>query len=575
MSDDEKYTGGRDTGRPPAHAAGELPAQSSNAPTIRPPPPAFAAPALPPRPSKRDKRAEPARIAESDRPTPRRIATALVRLEAPLPDDRPTPRSTVVPRLPGPYVPMRPRLETLIFHGAPPLAPPSPLPPLPAPNLSTILPPTVPRGDVFQDVESLDLLEDDESEDEELPAPYRDGESARTVRPPAWVRPPPAVMRPRPGRSRALGVVGAIASASAIVVLLAFAIARPVIRGAVASRPPVPPATTAAAPSLATRAAACVLDGGAHLLARRALVRGGVEATSLDDRLAFAALTSAKSGTAFELDATTLAVKSSAKVIAVDPVRRVVPEMGDGAPVEAQADTGPFRTLADAEGESAVGVRDGFVVWGPRDGDGMVRLWRLPWPQVVEAPRVATLGTGGERVIALRRGGGIWVGSFRGGQTTSDLVKLSTSEYVGVPALDTRADEAVVAWAQRDTAASSWGVRWTRWTPHAGAGTVHELTLPPGGPGDRAMAPSVSALEGRRVLLAWTEAGHGKNQVRAQVFDGADRPLGDALGVSPDDSVAGQEQIALAEGGRGAIAYLVARRGAFELRATAIDCAAH
>jgi hypothetical protein len=563
VSDDEKYPRGLGSERAPS--------RSTNAPTIRPPPLALVAPASPPRPNRR---AQPPRIAESDRPTPRRIATRDLHVEAPLPDDRPTPRSTVVPRLPGPYVPMRPRLETLIFHGAPPLAPPSP-PPLPAPNLSPLLPPTLPRGDAFQDVESLDLLEDDESEDAVLPAPYRNGESARTVRPPASVRPPLPVVPRQPRRSRALGIAVALASASAIVVL--FVSARPPPPSSAAlSRTPAPPPTTTAAPSLAAKGGgACVLDGGPHLLARRALVRGGVEATSLDDRLAFAALTSARSGTAFELDAKTLAVKSSAKVVTADPVRHIVPEIGDGAPVEAQVDTGPFRTLADAEGDSAVGVRDGFVVWGPRDGEGMVRLWRLPWPQVVEAPRVAALGTEGERVMALRRGGGIWVGSFRGGQTTSDLVKLSTSAYVGVPALDTRADEAVVAWAQRDTAASPWGVRWARWTPQSGAGTVHELTLPPGGPGDRAMAPSVSALEGRRVLLAWTEAGHGKNQVRAQVFDGADRALGDALGVSPDDTVAGQEQIALAEGGRGAIAYLVARRGAFELRATAIDCAVH
>jgi hypothetical protein len=243
--------------------------------------------------------------------------------------------------------------------------------------------------------------------------------------------------------------------------------------------------------------------------------------------------------------------------------------------VEAQADTGALRTLADAEGDSAAGLRDGFIVWGPRDGDGMVRLWKLPAPQSIDAPRVTSLGTSGERVIAMRRGGGIWVGSFRGGQTTSDLIRLSAGGLVGVPALDGHGDEAIVAWAQRDSGTAPWGVRWARWTPRAVPSVAHELTLPPGGPGDRAMAPSVSALEDGNFLLAWTEAGHGKNQVRAQVFDSADRPRGDVLAVSPLDVIAGQEQIALTDGGRGAIAYLVARRGAFELRATAIDCAVH
>lgn len=297
-----------------------------------------------------------------------------------------------------------------------------------------------------------------------------------------------------------------------------------------------------------------------------------MEAAAVDERIAFAALTLTKSGTAFELDVRTLAVTGSAKVVAGDPVRRVVPELGDDAPVDAQADTGAFRTLADADGDSAIGVRDGFIVWSPRDGDGMLRLWRLPWPQSIDAPRVSQLGASGERVIALRRAGGIWVGSFHGGQTTSNLVRLSTGDFVGVPALDTRGDEAIVAWAQRDSASSPWGVRWARWTSHARASVAHELAIPPGGPGDRAMAPSVSTLDDGRFLLAWTEAGHGKNQVRAQVFDAADHPLGDVLAVSQQDAIAGQEQIALTDGGRGAIAYLVARRGAFELRATAIDC---
>lgn len=489
--------------------------------------------------------------------------------ETPLPNDRPTPRSTVIPRLPAPDAPMRPRLETLIFHGAPPLPPPPP-PFSPARVQATLQAP--PRhDDAFQDVYSAELLEDDESEDEELPR-ADEGESARTDRPPPFALPAPARSR----RSRELGIIAAITGAIALPLLFAFVVEHPSPRPPVAARPTAPlPASTPVEPRPAPRApGSCILDGGPRLLARRALVRGGVEAAALDDRLAFAALTTPKSGTAFELDARTLAIRSSAKVVTSEPVRHVVPEIGDGAPVEAQADTGALRTLADAEGESAVGVRDGFVVWGPRDGDGMVRLWKLPWPQLVEAPRVAPLGTGGERAMAFRRGGAIWIGSFRGGQTTSDLVRLSTSEYAGAPTLDARGDEAVIAWAQRDTAASSWGIRWERWSAHVGPGGVHELTLPAGGPGDRAMAPSVAALDGGRFLLAWTEAGHGKNQVRAQVFDGGDRPLGEPLIVSPEDAVAGQEQIALTDTGRGAIAYLVARRGAFELRATAIDCAA-
>jgi hypothetical protein len=419
---------------------------------------------------------------------------------------------------------------------------------------------------------SAELLDDaDEADEDERPAPHDQAESARTDRPPPFSIP----VRASVWRSRELRVIAAIAAAIAAPVLLAFVLEPPGPRVALAPSP-VPASTTPPSPAHARAPGTCAIDGNARLLARRALVRGGVEAVSLGERVAFATLTSPRSGTAFELDARTLAVRGSARVVTSDPLRHVVPELGDDAPVEAQADTASLRTLADAEGDFAVGARDGFIVWGPREGDGMVRLWRLPWPQAVDAPRVSALGTGGERVLAFRRGGGttggIWVGSFRGGEVTSDLARLSASAIVGAPALDAHGDEAIVAWAQRDSATSPWGVRWARWTPHAGAGAVHDLALPPGGPGDRAMAPSVTALDGGRLLLAWTEAGHGRNQVRAQVFDGDDRPLGDVLTVSPEDVVAGQEQVALTDDGHGAVAYLVARRGSFELRATAIDC---
>ncbi len=332
------------------------------------------------------------------------------------------------------------------------------------------------------------------------------------------------------------------------------------------------PPMAVAAKAPARLAGTCAVDGAPKVLARRALVRGGVEATTLDDRVGFAALSSPKSGTAFELDARTLAVRGSARVVSSSAVVHVVPELDREAPIDAQVDTTAMRTIPDAEGESAFGLRDGFAVWGPRDGDGMVRLWKLPGPQVIEAPRVAPVGTSGERTVVFRRSNAIWIGSFRGGQTTSDLARLSTSPYAGAPAIDARGDEAVVAWAERG-ATGSWGIRWARWSASAGVGDAHTLDLPPGGPGDRAMAPSVAALGEGRFLLAWTEAGHGKNQVRAQVIDASDRALGDPIAVSSPDAVAGQETIALTDSGRGAIAYLVARRGSFELRASAIDCA--
>jgi hypothetical protein len=396
--------------------------------------------------------------------------------------------------------------------------------------------------------------------------PLREPGVARTDRPPSFVV-------PRPGRE--VRVIAAIAAALAVPISLAALVLHHGPRVAHVPQPAAP-ATTVAAPARAP--GSCALNGAPRVLARRALVRGGVEGTTFDDRIAFAALTSTKSGAAIELDARTLAVKGNAKVVASNAILHVVPELDGDAPLDVEVDTTALRTLPDAEGESAFGARDGFAVWGPRDGDGMVRLWKLPWPAVVEAPRVASLGTSGERLVVFRRTGAIWIGSFRGGQTTSEVERLSTAAYAGTPSLDARGDEAVVAWAERGPS-GPWGIRWARWAPRTrneakneSGGETHALALPPGGPGDRAMAPSVAALGEGRFLLAWTEAGHGKNQVRAQVIDAQDHPSGEPILVSAPDAVAGQEAIALTDSGAGAIAYLVARRGSFELRASPIDC---
>jgi hypothetical protein len=82
-----------------------------------------------------------------------------------VPSERPTPRSTVIPRLPGSLTlsGMRPQLETLIFHGAPPVPPVPPArPPRPAVRV-----PAPPLSEAFQDVLSEELLSDAEIDDTE------------------------------------------------------------------------------------------------------------------------------------------------------------------------------------------------------------------------------------------------------------------------------------------------------------------------------------------------------------------------------------------------------------------------
>src|SRR5207253_5053514 len=162
------------------------PERASRATTMRPP--------APPRPAPRR---ESLRIADLDR-------GGIV--ESAIAHDRPTPRSTVIPRLPTPVtMAMRPRLPTLIFHGAPPLPPPPPLPRALA-MPTTMRPP--PREDGVLEVHSSELLAYDDEEIEEdfdsaRPTPFH---PAHTDRPP----PPTPRARSRRERGRAIAVRAAL-----------------------------------------------------------------------------------------------------------------------------------------------------------------------------------------------------------------------------------------------------------------------------------------------------------------------------------------------------------------------------
>jgi len=511
------------------------------------------------------------------RPTPRVNATAPAAADA---HDRPTPRSTVIPRLPlETTMPIRPRMPTLIFHGAPPL-PASAIPraPITRPEVLDDHVAFDLRGDSAMDVRSDDLIEITTSTSglellRETPnavvphdagserAPH-DGRDEGEAAPPRW----------RGARgARAAAVAGACAMSVACLAWLGITRAPDRALRTVATTPPA----QAAAKAPPAHPGLCSVTSGPRLLARRALLRGGVEATSVQKRLGFAAVTGAKEGTAFELDPATFAVASTARVVAAEAPRRVVPALTPDAPLAADVDPNGMRLVADPDGDAIICAKGGYVVWGAVDEGGPTKLWKLDGAQDIEAARVVALGASGDRAVAFRRGNAIWIGAFRVGDASPPLgamVRLSDGTQVGAPAMDARGDEAVVAWAQRETKTAPWSVHWTRWRSGAEAEKSRALPIPPGGPGERALAPSVALLDRGRFLLAWTEGATSRHQVRAQVIDENDHPVGEPMAISPAEVVAGQEQIAIAEGGRGAVAYLSSKGRSFELMATPIAC---
>jgi hypothetical protein len=537
------------------------------------------------------------------RPPKRLDPILVVNIDGHSAHDRPTPRSTVIPRLPAPspLPAMRPRLETLIFHGAPPLAPATPRPPRDGyPPYRPIETPygrpmrPAPHDDAEVDGPndgSVELV-DDASRPSPMYAPHDHDREARDT--PSCEpkvarsdRPPSLEAGAGGHQARSAGSWRWVALAAASVLAVGWHVA--VGRVAREMLAPAEPASASPRAAASVRAPSpprpqpidgCVVAGAPRLVARRAMVRGGVEVTSLESRLGLAVVTGAREGTAFELDAASLSVIGSSKVIASDPLRRVVPSLVPDVPLDARVDLDAMRSVADGDGDSAIGTRGGHLVWASRDTDSEARLWPLAplgGRGDAEAPRVVSLGASGERAVTFRRGGAIWIGAFRAGDaapTMAPRARVSDGAQVGAPAIDAFAGEAIVAWTQREGVSAPWTVRWMRWRPGTLVEKPRALSLPPGGPGERAIAPSVAALEGGRFLLAWTEGAATRHQVRAQAFDANDRPVGEPMSVSPPEVVAGQEQVAVTAGGRGVVAFLSAKGHAFELLATPITCSA-
>ena len=235
---------------------------------------------------------------------------------------------------------------------------------------------------------------------------------------------------------------------------------------------------------------------------------------------AFAALSSTKKWHGVELDARTLDVaRSTAEVISTRTLVTCCPRAG-----RRRAHRGGDRRARSADVRDAEGDAASARGTGSRRGDrGMeargARLWRLPWPETIDA-WCHLLGSSGERAGSSARGGDLDRLAPRGGRPTSALAKLSTSRYAGSPTLDAQGDEAIVAWAEREES-TPWGIRWTRWTSKR-ARRGPRARAPPRRPGDRAMAPSVAALGDRR--FSWRGPKRGAGQRGASRGDRRDRP---------------------------------------------------
>jgi hypothetical protein len=502
---------------------------------------------------------------------------------------------------PPPPPALRARVPTLRFYGSPPvirakmptLPPHAPKPPLPArawtklpppPPSDAIVTPTAPLAALIaaelarfdapiREVVELDI-EPDEPEtlpafDSAIDVSASELVDARSDRPP-----PPsshAIVIPfarwrQSGTLLAAAGFGAAAIAAfalniGVAVCVADSIAPPASPSAVAMVGITARATGASMPPPPPPPPACAIAGEPRVVARRALVAGGIETSIADGRLAFGVVTSPREGRAIEVDIHSLATIGSARLASAQPLRRTVPILPTDDAVDVAADTNDRARTAIDPLRGALGLSP-------------ARIWKLQG-MPVDGVRAAPLTSMKGYAIALRRANAIWLGATGGDDAQTPyapLVRLSEpGRRIGAPSVAVSADAVVVAWAER-TNDTPWRIKWVRLRPGLAPESARDLVIPAGGLGEQAMSPSVAGLDDGRVLLAWTEGPASNHQVRAQLIGADDATSGAAFALSADGVFSGQAQVALGADGRGVVAFFASRGGDYDAVAVPMAC---
>ena len=395
----------------------------------------------------------------------------------------------------------------------------------------------------------------------------------------------------RPQKRWFLPAVG-VGGAFVLVCLIALVVGllRPSPNDEIAAKP-----SASAAPSVASSAAgaanppsaapppslaACSLGGGPHVLAPKAMVPSGVEATANGGRLAIGFAVGPKEGMALEIEPGSLSVVGSAKAHVHDPIRRLIPAIGSSGRLSAVADSDHkgdrlqgARTIP-GEPLFLAGASDGQLAWAPHAGDVAKVLWPLQGDGAVEALRGVETSDKGY-VLAFRQAGAIWLGALRADKTPKGMLERVSGlgPTVGSPTLASSGDGVLVAWADRASPSDPWAIRWLHWKPGVVPDEARSFVLPPGGLGEQAMSPGLSTLSGGRFLLVWTEGPVSSHQVRAQTISPSGAPLGAPMTISEDGVNAGQGQAAVTSDGKGVVVFLASNGTGFEVNAVPIVCA--
>lgn len=340
-----------------------------------------------------------------------------------------------------------------------------------------------------------------------------------------------------------------------------------------------PPAATASV-SLAP----CTVSGSAKTVAPIALVAAGVEVRSLGDDVALGFAPSDHQAQALRIDAESLAVSSAAAARSKTTIGHVTPALSAKGALrvvidsDRKSDTLRARRTIPIASSLQVGESAGSLVWAHPGGGPGGTLWPLDGTSEIDAVRASSESSGDDSTtaIALRSAGSIEVGLASGRdalQAKGDLAKFEgLGPAVGAPAIAMNDGVVLVAWADRPSADVPWRLRWVRFKSGEVPSKPSLFTPPGDARGEQAMAPSITAVPGKRFLLVWTEGPATQHEVRAITLSEDGTALGAPLVLSSSGVNAGQGQAAITSAGRGVVAFLESSEDHFKVAAAAITC---
>jgi hypothetical protein len=326
----------------------------------------------------------------------------------------------------------------------------------------------------------------------------------------------------------------------------------------------------------------CAPEGASVLAAPRALVATGVEVFPKNPGFVLGFATTLTNGTAIPIDAN-LAPGAPVLVRSALPVKRITPYVS-GSQVVAYADADRKgdklmgrRTVIGSGSPIDVGFNEGSISWTPHGADTFAALFTVgPDGQSVEALRGVPLAMEKGIAVTFRRGGAIWIGIATGDNVLTPKRFSSIagmSGKVGSPAIAVSGDAVIVAWADRAGPKDPWGIRLARFSPKDAQPVVVDFVPPAGGGGVKAMSPSLAGIGAGKYILAWSEGPARGERIRAVNMSADNAPVGEAAFISPEGQNAGQPQVAIGPDGKGAIAFLGEKGGAFEVRVSGLTCA--